>query len=111
MAVNGKRKVLIVDDERVIADTLAIILNQHGYEASAAYSGNEAVEKARAVQPDLIISDVIMQDMNGIEAAIHPRARSCCSPGRLPLPTFWKTPARKATSSRSWPNPCIRPTC
>jgi CheY-like chemotaxis protein len=48
-------------------------LNQHGYEASAAYSGNEAVEKARAVQPDLIISDVIMQDMNGIEAAIHIR--------------------------------------
>jgi CheY-like chemotaxis protein len=73
MAVNGKRKVLVVDDERVIADTLAIILNQHGYEASAAYSGKEAVDKARAVQPDLIISDVIMQDMNGIEAAIHIR--------------------------------------
>lgn len=73
MAVNGKRKVLVVDDERVIADTLAIILNQHGYEASAAYSGTEAVEKARAVEPDLIISDVIMQDMNGIEAAIHIR--------------------------------------
>lgn len=73
MATNGKRKVLVVDDERVIADTLAIILNQHGYEAAAAYSGNEAVERARAIQPDLIISDVIMQDMNGIEAAIHIR--------------------------------------
>lgn len=68
-----KPKVLVVDDERVIADTLAIILNQHGYEASAVYTGNGAVERARTVRPDLIISDVIMPDMNGIEAAIHIR--------------------------------------
>jgi CheY-like chemotaxis protein len=68
-----KPKVLVVDDERVIADTLAIILNQHGYDASAVYTGTDAVERARAVQPDLIISDVIMPDMNGIEAAISIR--------------------------------------
>ncbi len=64
---------LVVDDERVIADTLAIILNQHGFDASAAYTGNGAVERARAIKPDLIISDVIMPDMNGIEAAINIR--------------------------------------
>jgi CheY-like chemotaxis protein len=69
-----KPKVLVVDDERVIADTLAIILNQHGFEASAVYTGTGAVEKARAEKPDLIISDVIMPDMNGIEAAISIRA-------------------------------------
>src|SRR5512142_1168691 len=69
----GKPKVLVVDDERVIADTLAIILNQHGYDASAVYTGYGAVERARAVRPDLIISDVIMPDMNGIEAAIQIR--------------------------------------
>lgn len=69
----NKARVLVVDDERVIADTLAIILNQHGYEASAVYTGTAAVERARAVHPDLIISDVIMPDMNGIEAAIHIR--------------------------------------
>ena len=68
-----KPKVLVVDDERVIADTLAIILNQHGFDASAVYTGNGAVEQARALRPDLIISDVIMPDMNGIEAAIHIR--------------------------------------
>lgn len=70
----AKPKVLVVDDERVIADTLAIILNQHGFEASAVYTGSSAVEKAREFSPDLIISDVIMPDMNGIEAAIHIRA-------------------------------------
>jgi len=70
MTGKKKPKVLVVDDERVIADTLAIILNQHGYDASAVYTGTSAVERARALSPDLIISDVIMPDMNGIEAAI-----------------------------------------
>ena len=69
----GKPKVLVVDDERVIADTLAIILNQHGFDASAVYTGTAAVERARSVKPNLIISDVIMPDMNGIETAIDIR--------------------------------------
>ena len=68
-----KPKVLVVDDERVIADTLAIILNQSGFDASAVYTGTDAVETARKNEPDLIISDVIMPDMNGIEAAIRIR--------------------------------------
>jgi len=62
-----------VDDERVIADTLAIILNQNGFDASAVYTGTAAVDRARESRPDLIISDVIMPDMNGIEAAIRIR--------------------------------------
>src|SRR5437868_6855111 len=73
MAMARKPKVLVVDDEHVIADTLAIILNQAGFEASAVYSGNDAVEQARQQKPELVISDVIMDDMNGIEAAIHIR--------------------------------------
>jgi CheY-like chemotaxis protein len=68
-----KPKVLVVDDERVIADTLAIILNQSGFSASAVYTGTAAVERAKEDKPDLIISDVIMPDMNGIEAAIRIR--------------------------------------
>jgi CheY-like chemotaxis protein len=68
-----KPRVLVVDDEQVIADTLAKILDLHGYDASAVYSGSAAVESARSLRPDLVISDVIMQDMNGIEAAIHIR--------------------------------------
>ncbi len=63
-------KVLVVDDEHVIADTLSIIFNQQGYDASAVYSGTEAVKIARELRPDLIISDVVMPDMDGIEAAI-----------------------------------------
>jgi CheY-like chemotaxis protein len=73
MQSGRKPRVLVVDDEQVIADTLARILDLNGYEASAVYSGTAAVESARSLQPDLVISDVIMQDMNGIEAAIHIR--------------------------------------
>jgi len=73
MAGNRKPKVLVVDDEHVIADTLAIILNQAGFDVTAVYTGNDAVDQARAQRPDLIVSDVIMPDMNGIEAAIHIR--------------------------------------
>jgi CheY-like chemotaxis protein len=68
-----RQKVLVADDEKVIADTLAIILNQNGFDASAVYTGTAAVERARSVRPDLVISDVIMPDMNGIDAAIKIR--------------------------------------
>ena len=67
-------RVLSVDDEQVIADTLAKILDLHGYDASAVYTGTGAVETARQMRPDLMISDVIMPDMNGIEAAVKIRA-------------------------------------
>lgn len=70
---SAKPKVLVADDERVIADTLAIILNQSGFEATAVYSGEKAVEAAETLRPDMLISDVIMTDLNGIDAAIKIR--------------------------------------
>ena len=73
MHLGRKPRVLVVDDEQVIADTLAKILDLNGYDASAVYTGAAAVESARQLQPDLIISDVIMPDMSGIEAAIRIR--------------------------------------
>ena len=75
MAENSvKPKVLVADDERVIADTLAMILNQSGFEARAVYSGEKALELAATFTPDMLISDVIMADLNGIDAAIQMRS-------------------------------------
>ena len=68
-----KPKVLVADDERVIADTLAIILTQAGFEAHAVYSGEKAVEVAPEFKPQMLITDVIMPDLNGIDAAIKIR--------------------------------------
>lgn len=74
MAENSKPKVLVADDERVIADTLAMILNQSGFDARAVYSGERALEEAPVFRPNMLISDVIMADLNGIDAAIRIRA-------------------------------------
>ena len=70
-----KPKVLVADDEQVIANTLAIILNQAGFEARAVYSGEKALEALDTFHPDMLISDVIMTGMTGIEAAIQTRAK------------------------------------
>ena len=70
---SSKPKVLVADDEQVIANTLAIILNQAGFEARAVFSGEKAVEALDSFQPDMLISDVIMTGMTGIELAAHQR--------------------------------------
>jgi CheY-like chemotaxis protein len=65
------QRVLVLDDERVIANTLALILNRSGYEARAVYNAEAAIKTARELLPDFLISDVIMDGMTGIDAAIR----------------------------------------
>jgi CheY-like chemotaxis protein len=73
-------KILVVDDERAIAATLAKILEYRGYETAKAYSGEEAVQLACSFHPDCIVSDVMMGKMNGIDAAIEIlRTLPCCT--------------------------------
>ena len=64
-------RVLIVDDEETVADSLARILNERGFAAKAVYSGEEALESAPSLQPDALISDVIMPGISGIELAMR----------------------------------------
>jgi DNA-binding NtrC family response regulator len=63
-------KVLIVDDEAAIADTLAMIFKSQRYEVLVAYSAEEAIETIAEWQPDLAILDVVLPNMNGIDLAI-----------------------------------------
>ena len=74
-ATPSKPRVLVADDEQVIANTLAIILNQAGFEARAVYSGEKAIDALDDFRPDMLITDVIMTGMTGIEAAIAIRAK------------------------------------
>ncbi len=64
-------RVLVVDDERVVADTLALILRGRGFDARAAYSGEDAAEIALTWTPDAVIADVIMGKMDGVALAIY----------------------------------------
>jgi CheY-like chemotaxis protein len=63
-------RILVVDDEQLIADTLVQILNKNGFIADAAYDGRQAVEAARAIEPEIVLSDVLMPHLDGVEAAI-----------------------------------------
>jgi CheY-like chemotaxis protein len=63
-------KILIVDDQNLIADTLAEILGGVGFQAVAAYDGWEALDVASRFHPDWLLSDVLMPRMNGVELAI-----------------------------------------
>jgi CheY-like chemotaxis protein len=62
--------ILVVDDEKRIADTLALILESKGYVSEATYDGATALEVCRARTPNLMISDVVMPGMSGIELGI-----------------------------------------
>lgn len=64
--------VLVVDDERTIADTLSVILSKSGFAVLTAYDGASALELARIVPPELLISDVVMgPEMDGTELAMQ----------------------------------------
>jgi CheY-like chemotaxis protein len=62
--------VLLVDDERFIADTLTEVLEDAGFCVLAAYDGWMALEKVAHCRPDHLLSDVLMPKMNGVELAI-----------------------------------------
>jgi CheY-like chemotaxis protein len=61
---------LVVDDEKIVADTLAAILRKSGFWALAAYDGLSGLNLAKEVWPQLVISDVVMPKMTGVELAI-----------------------------------------
>jgi DNA-binding NtrC family response regulator len=66
-----KPVILIVDDERVIADTLSVILRQSGFQTLTAYNGKNALDLVDITPPDLLLSDVVMPGMTGVELAIE----------------------------------------
>jgi CheY-like chemotaxis protein len=73
-------RILVVDDERIIADTMAEILEAAGFQAAVAYDGWSALQVAGILQPDYLLSDVLMPRMNGVDLAIairkmYPAAR------------------------------------
>jgi CheY-like chemotaxis protein len=65
--IPGSRRILVIDDEASVAETLEMILRGCGYEVRAAFSAEQAIETIAQWQPDLAIVDVMLPQMNGIE--------------------------------------------
>lgn len=89
-------RIVVVDDEHIVADTLAEILSLHGYESKALYSGEAAVAGAQEFRPEAVLIDVRMQGIDGVEAAIqirklHPACR---------IILFTASPVRHAIQAR-----------
>jgi CheY-like chemotaxis protein len=64
-----KQRILVVDDDRLVADTLNLIFQANGYESEAVYSAAEGLARARTFAPGLLLCDVSMPDENGLQLA------------------------------------------
>lgn len=71
-----KKKILVVEDEKAIADILVFNLGREGYDTMAAYDGAEGLHKALTESPDLILLDVMLPEMDGFEVCRRVRAQS-----------------------------------
>ena len=75
-----KQRVLVIDDEHIIADTLTEILELNGFEATPLYSGESALEWIENSRPDIVLSDIVMHQVDGVQTAVrirelHPECR------------------------------------
>ena len=70
----GARRILVVDDDPMVATTVQRVLRPEGYEVDVALGGPEALERARAHQPDLVVLDLMMPGIDGLEVCRQLRA-------------------------------------
>lgn len=64
------KKILMVDDDVDFAEAVKVLLESKDYEVILAHDGKEGLEKARSVNPDLVILDVMMPEMNGYDVCV-----------------------------------------
>lgn len=82
------QRILVVDDEVLVADTLTIIFRKHGFDARAAYSGEQALDCALDFQPQLLLCDISMPGMGGLRL-IADMARQLPNCGILVLTGYY----------------------
>jgi len=98
--IDGSRRILIVDDEPEVTESLSAILAKHDYEVRVAATAEAAIETIAGWTPDLAIVDVMLPLMNGIDLAIviretHPRCRLVLFSGQQTTQAVLEEAARK----------------
>ena len=74
------KKVLVVDDEKPIADILQFNLKKEGYEVYCAYDGDEALKMTEEIKPDLILLDIMLPNRDGMEVCREGSGSACILP-------------------------------
>jgi CheY-like chemotaxis protein len=64
-----RQRVLVVDDDRLVADTLSLVFKVNGYQTEACYSAADGLRRARSFAPELLLCDVSMPDETGLQLA------------------------------------------
>ena len=110
------KRIFVVDDEKCIADTLAVILRKSGYEASAFYNAQSALEQIESCCPDLVITDVVMPGMNGADMAVvirerHPACKVLLFSGQASTVNILEMAGKRDTILNCWRSRFIRQTC
>jgi DNA-binding NarL/FixJ family response regulator len=75
--VPRQAKILVVDDQQLVRDTLLSLLRQQPHWAVyEAENGKEALDRARQIKPDVVVMDIVMPEMSGIEATYEIRRQA-----------------------------------
>lgn len=72
------RKVVVVDDEKPIADILEFNLKKEGYDVYCAYDGNDAVDLIYEEEPDIVLLDIMLPGRDGMEVCREVRKNTKC---------------------------------
>ena len=94
----GRRKVMVVDDNRAWVDSLASVLRNEGYTVYPAYGGREAVQMAADVKPDVVLLDIEMPEMSGYETARRLRQNLAGHPVQIIAVTVWGRESDRAAA-------------
>jgi CheY-like chemotaxis protein len=109
-AGGAKLCVLVVDDNRDSADTLAMMLRILGHESHTAYDGQEAVERTASLTPDAVLLDIGMPRLNGYEAAERIRQQPGGSDRLLLALTGWgQDEDRERTRAAGFDSHLVKP--
>jgi DNA-binding response OmpR family regulator len=74
MSVESEPKILVIDDEQFLADSLAAIFKAKGYEVAARYRPADGIAAAQSFRPNMLLSDVMLPELNGVELAVKIRS-------------------------------------
>lgn len=98
------QRVLIVDDERLVADTLALVFAKSGFEAKASYSADSAIEIAHQFHPNLLVCDITMPGKDG-HALLDKFSEEFPSCRIMVLTGFYSNLKKVREQSRKLPRP------